>query len=346
MNCCMRAMAVVAVSLAAAWGTSAQAQCIEPYDEAMEMPPESAPTLELSEQFAALTGPTFAGAAPGGYIDNAIPMTQFRFRFDAAYDNPTPDRTEFFYPKCGCFRGIMGSAAFDPNAPGPPLPETGVDYQEYRMYLEVAPWQNASAFVELPFREINPVVNNNTGGLGDLIAGFKAVLWSNPCKQHYLTFQMKVYTPTGDGDRGLGTDHASIEPGLLYTVRTDSGFTIFSELRHWVPLSDSIEVVTGDEWDGDVLRYGIGIGYDVINRCDTRLTPVIEFVGWSIFDGFTTDLNAPNAARDVAGDTIVNAKFGARYTTGPNSFYAGYGTALTSDVWYEDILRLEYRRAF
>src|SRR5205085_1898326 len=68
-------------------------------------------------------GSSVALAAPGGYIDNAIPKTMFRLRFDAAYDDNRPDRAEFFYAKCGCFRvaGVPG------RAPGPPLQETSVD---------------------------------------------------------------------------------------------------------------------------------------------------------------------------------------------------------------------------
>jgi len=30
----------------------------------------------------------------------------------------------------------------------------------------------------------------------------------------------------------------------------------------------------------------------------------------------------------------------------PNDVYIGYGRALTGEVWYKDILRVEYRRFF
>ena len=56
----------------------------------------------------------------GGYIDNAVPVTMFRLRYESAYGNNRPDRAEFFYAKCGCFK--------TPDAKGPPLPETNVDY--------------------------------------------------------------------------------------------------------------------------------------------------------------------------------------------------------------------------
>src|SRR5262249_13954942 len=60
------------------------------------------PTLP-PEQFAALGGETVAlgDRSAVGYIDPAIPLTQFRLRYDAAYRDNRPDRAEFFYPKCG-----------------------------------------------------------------------------------------------------------------------------------------------------------------------------------------------------------------------------------------------------
>ena len=51
--------------------------------------------------------------------------------------------------------------------------------------------------------------------------------------------------------------------------------------------------------------------------------------------------------KDAAGETIVNLKLGTRFgLSQSDSFYIGYGRALTSDVWYTDIFRLEYRRTF
>ena len=47
------------------------------------------------------------------------------------------------------------------------------------------------------------------------------------------------------------------------------------------------------------------------------------------------------AIADADGDTIVNAKFGVRtHLWDGNHLYIGYGTALTSDVWYDEILPL------
>lgn len=292
--------------------------------------------FDLGEAAAAQSGSSFAVLDnPGGYIDSAIVGSQFRFRFDAAYNNPMPDRVEFFYGQCG----ILGG-------PGPPAIETSVDYQEFIPYLEWAFNERFSVFVETPIRLINPDVNQNAGGFSDLNAGFKYALIA--CPDEYLTAQLRIYTPTGQADLGLGTGHVSIEPSILYFRRFNECWTLQAELRDWIPISDSV-AGNGDNFAGNVLRYGVGLGYDLWSCCDgctsKRLTPVGEIVGWTILDGFGFDGNIP-AEVDQAGVTIVNAKLGARYTVNEHSFYAGFGTALTGEVWYQDIFRLEYRQAF
>ncbi len=42
-----------------------------------------------------------------GYIDNPIVQNQIRIRFDAAFEDQFPDRSEFFYAKCSCFRSSI-----------------------------------------------------------------------------------------------------------------------------------------------------------------------------------------------------------------------------------------------
>jgi hypothetical protein len=53
-----------------------------------------------------------------GYIDNPIVDSEIRIRFDDAFEDRFPDRSEFFYAKCACYRMLSGPAQ-DPNAPGP-----------------------------------------------------------------------------------------------------------------------------------------------------------------------------------------------------------------------------------
>src|SRR2546430_9160525 len=86
-----------------------------------------------------------------GYLENPFVGTQLRIRFDAAFDDRTPDRAEFFYAKCGCFR-LLG---LDPKAPGPgPGIVTNLRFQEYTADFEYAVSHRFSGFAEIPFRGI------------------------------------------------------------------------------------------------------------------------------------------------------------------------------------------------
>jgi hypothetical protein len=276
------------------------------------------------------------GVAYGSYIDSALIRSQFRFRFDAAYNDNRPDRAEFFYPKCGCF----------PGAPGPPLPEKRVDYQDLTAYLEGALNPRFSVFLEAPYRFLNPEVNGNTNGFSDLNAGFKAALISTP--EQVLTFQFRTYIPTGDADRGLGTDHVSLEPAFLLWQQVSDKFYFEAELRDWIPIGGT------PGWEGNVIRYGVGLSYFIIGEPQLPgrpvqnplgVAPVLEFVGWTVLSGkeFAPDIGT----KDAAGDTIVNAKLGLRINYGDHqSFAVSYGRALTGAVWYKDIIRVEYRFIF
>ncbi len=48
--------------------------------------------------------------------------------------------------------------------------------------------------------------------------------------------------------------------------------------------------------------------------------------------------------REVDGENIANLKFGLRFGfSNKRSLYVGYGAALTDDVWYDDVVRVEFR---
>jgi hypothetical protein len=287
------------------------------------------------EQAAATLGLT-AALDGAGYVDDAIPRTQMRVRFDAAYDDNRPDRAEFFYPKCGCFGG---------SAPGPKLPETSVDYQEVSTYLEYAPSCRFSGFIEVPVRFINPEVNRDFTGIGDINVGSKLALISSD--DTVLTFQGRVYVPTGNAREGLGTHHPSLEPALLLYQRLADRLALQAEFRDWIPIG-------GTDFQGNVLRYGVALNYLALNGHQFRVIPVSELVGWTVLSGKELD-GLTGATMDATGDTIVNAKFGVRLGFGSleqrgllsqSELYVGYGRALTGAVWYKDILRVEYRLKF
>jgi hypothetical protein len=285
-----------------------------------EDPPETAPPPPEGD-----SGPTGKESSVG-YIDSALPFSHFRLRFDSAYRNRRPTRAEFFYARA--------------RDPGLPFVETNVDVQDVSGYLEVATSPRFSWFVETPFRFLNPDVNANSAGLGDLTAGFKFA-FVDTCDWTW-TFLFKTYVPTGDADRGLGTHHVSLEPGLLFNHRLAEQLTLEGEFRTWVP-------VDGTDFAGTVVRYGLGLGYGQRNPDGFWLIPVVEFVGWTALDGKQTVARSPTVfeVQDAAGETIVNGKFGARFGFGDRlDFYAGYGRALTGPTWYKDIFRVEFRLLF
>lgn len=272
-------------------------------------------------------GPQVSGSRVG-YIDNAIPGDLFRFRYDSSYGNNRPTRAEFFWPRAG-----------SSDAPGPPGREFNVDYQDFWAYLEKSVTERFSAFVELPVRLVNPAVDPNAGGVGDLNAGLKyAFLYSDDL---VASFQFRTYVPTGDGRLGLGTRHVSLEPAVLVWKPLTEDLLLEGEFRVWLP-------VEGTSFSGQVLRYGLGLSYNLGDE-DLWVAPVAEVVGWTVLGGKVSDVQPLGSAVVLSanGDTIVNVKLGLRVGMTPRSgFYAGYGRVLSGDRWYQDTFRVEFRVAY
>jgi Putative MetA-pathway of phenol degradation len=298
-----------------------------------------------------------------GYIENAVVGSQVRIRFDAGFNFSTPDLAEFFYAKCACYKGLatLNPQAFDPNAagPGPGVPKT-LNFQQLYLNAEYAPHRRFSAFVEVPFRWIQPqsfaalpippfAPFSNQGGLSDVRAGFKVAMLAS--YTHYLTVQFKTYFPSGDASRGLGTNHYSIEPTLLYYQKLSDRVSLESMLGDWHPIGGSAGVPTSgsEKFSGDVFLYGVGPSYELYRGPKVRFAPVVELVGWNIRGGFETLLGGPvlGVAREMTGTNIVNIKVGARTSFGNrSSLYVGYGRALTNVDWYDNLVRIEYRYSF
>ena len=77
------------------------------------------------------------------------------------------------------------------------------------------------------------------------------------------------------------------------------------------------------------------------------ITPVVELIGWRVLKGFETKTLLDPIGGDAGGVNIVNLKFGARTSfNNSGSFYVGFGWHLTDAVWYDKMLRIEYRAGF
>jgi len=293
-----------------------------------------------------LNGPRRRGSMVG-YIEDTLVSSKIRIRFDSALHDHAPDRAEFFYAKCGCYRDLpTNNATFDPDAPGPgPGVVDDLNFQQVYVEGEYATGTRVSVFAELPVRWLQPQtpgVFEHQHGLSDLRGGVRLALADTA--EQMVTLQLKAFLPTGDALRGLGTDHASVEPTLLYYRSLSDRASIESQFGLWLPIGGSNGVPTSsdDKFSGKVLSYGIGPSVDVYSKGDVRIAPVVEVVGWRVLSGFQTSDPA-----DASGINIVNLKFGARGSWGRgSSVYAGYGHALTKADWYNDIFRFEYRFAF
>ena len=285
-----------------------------------------------------------------GYVNDSDVSSKLRIRFDAGYGVSAADRAEFFYGKCGCYRGLpVSNPAYDPNAAGPgPGVLTDLNFSQLNILGEYAVGRRASIFGTLPVRFLQPQTFapgtgsfDNQSGISDINFGAKAGLFSNDQRQ--VTFSLNFAAPSGDALKGLGTDHWSVEPAVLYHERADR-FSLEAQFGEVFPTDGSAGVPTSspDKFSGKVLYYGFGPSFEVYRNGQTAFAPVVELVGWHVLNGFqTADVSS------AKGINIVNLKIGGRVLFGGNSsIYIGYGHALTDATWYDDIVRLEYRVGF
>ena len=308
---------------------------------AAQRPPAPAPAQVLS-----FTAQRRRGSFVG-YIEDPVVSSKIRVRFEMGLHNSVPDRAEFFYAKCGCYRDLApADPAYDPDAKGPgPGIVSDLNFQQLYVLGEYAPNERFSAFAELPIRWLQPQspgAFGNQTGISDLRAGVKFGLAAT--EEMSLTAQVKTFLSSGDALQGLGTGHASIEPGLLYHRNLSERAAIATQFSLWVPFggSNGVPRTVDGKFSGRVLSYGIGPSIDVYSTERMRFAPVVELVGWHVLSGYQTTSPA-----DASGTDIVNVKFGARATWANGaSIYGGYGRALTDSDWYDDILRFEYRMSF
>ncbi len=250
-------------------------------------------------------------SSPGGYVDDAIPQTMFRLRYDAEDGINRFDRAGFMFGTWqeGSFHthALVGNGAIrgtflDSKATGTQILSNTVRDQILSGYMEYAFNKRLSVFLDVPFQFVHFGPNIEDGpsdqqagdqkqfpehevrnarsdpiGAGDVQVGFKYAFIA--CEDNrYLTFQLRGYAPTGDPGMGLGTGHYSVEPGFLAYQRLTDRLVLQGELIDWIPIQAGIGA-------GNVLTYGGGFGYDLIKRPKFRFTPVVEVVGWTCLGG-------------------------------------------------------------
>ncbi|HEX3315411.1 MAG TPA: transporter [Gemmataceae bacterium] len=341
MRRCLTPLAWIAVTALALFGRAESgAQPAAPMPQppttqptAPTAPPPAPATPEPTSPFAPLTsaalGDTSVAMTAPGYLDPAAPANVFRFRFDFEHFIDRPDRAEFFYAKSG----LLGGRGVNEL-------QSTINTQVLTSYLEVAPTSGFSVFADLPYRIVKEQADTDVDrGISDIDFGIKTALILQP--DQILSLQLKAYAPSGNASDGLGNGHWTFEPSLLAWKKLGDKTQIYAQFGDWIPLTNS-------DFAGNVLEYGAGVSYTAFERGNFRVSPIVEVLGWSVLSGkeFTGLTTPVPMVLDAAGTTIVNAKFGVRLEAGSQSLYFGYGQALTHDVWYRDIFRMEYRVQF
>ncbi len=226
-------------------------------------------------------------------IDFVKPLSQLRLRFDSRYGLSLPDRAEYFWAE---------------PALGPKLPEHSVDYQRYSVRQEIG-GESFGVFTEVPLLSIDPVVNPNTTGLGDVIVGQKMLLTNAKNRKWQVAQILTTVLNTGSIHRGLGNGNTALEPGILVRRTLSETTYLHGEVKYWIPLG------ADPKHSGQILRYGLGLSTVAYQTDCFAMMPTLEVITHTVTSGQKT---LPSGELvDVDGETFSNLLFGTRYAWGP-----------------------------
>lgn len=226
-------------------------------------------------------------------IDPAQPFNNIRVRSAFGSGMQLPDRAEFFWGRTVDRRG-------------PPNGESVLDYQDLRLRMELGSKRFSTTF-EVPFRAVDPVINKNHAGLGDLQLITKTVLWDG--ERWMLTQYFGTQFPTGSSRMGLGTGHVGLEPGFLFRNKWSEQTWLHGELKFWFPLG------ADPEHHGQTIKFATGINRVWRETDADAIVPSFELTTFSILNGLARD--STNALRRIDGDSMLYMTPGVRYIVDP-----------------------------
>lgn len=264
-------------------------------------------------------------------IDITQPLNNLRIREVNYWRWHRPDRAEFYWAKPSSLGGI-----------GPAAVEHYVDSQELRILME-AGTPKFSVGTEIPLRWVDPVVNDNTGGMSDMTVTTKGVLLDGENLQ--LTQITRTFIPTGSVKKGLGTGHASLEPGLLARYRWSPSTYFHSELKYWFAMGGN------PNHSGQVLRLGQGISRIWYESDTFAVLPTLEFISMWVADGQQTDFPTTNLY-DIASIPVMEIHPGMRFAwdsggdAGLLEWGIHGGVAVTKEHFSAGQLRVEVRVSY
>jgi hypothetical protein len=246
------------------------------------------------------------------FADYARPWTVTRLRYDNLTNLIRPDRNQFFLKQTGNLKRpfpINGvSFRSDPS----------VNLQQLSLYQEAA-GEKGSMFIEIPYRQLDPLYSPTQAGFSDLNFGLKSLLFD--CELLQIGFQFRTFTPTGNAGRGLGTGHFSLDPSLTASLKLTPDTYFQAQLGNWIPLGGT------DRIAGGVLYW-----FSSLNQVVCRFTPdspliaTLEMDGWSFENGgFTRPVVIP-------GFVPGKGKSAAIQTSGGGVSYFNIGPGLRMSI--------------
>jgi hypothetical protein len=257
------------------------------------------------------------------HISASQPFNNIRIRSDFQYGWQFPNRAEYLW-------------AGPPK--GPKIPEVGLDLQEYSMLMEMGS-ETFSVGTELPLIWLNPTINPNTSGFGDMSVTTKLVLLKGQSLQ--LTQITRTHTPTGQASSGRGNGHVSMEPGLIARYSWEEQTMFHGMVTFFFPIG-------GDpNFSGEVLEYSFGIARVWYDSDQFAIIPTIESVNWAVLSG------AKGIKENkISGDYISNLHPGVRFVFDRGGdlglFEVGFGTgfSLTDNHFYQSLFRFDLRWSY
>ncbi len=264
-------------------------------------------------------------------IEPTQPFANIRIRADLVDDFRRPDRAEYFWAKTQALGGR-----------GPALVDRTVDYQDLRFRWEMG-GEAFSVATDIPLRSVDPVVNGNSTGFGDISVGTKLRMLDG--KDWQLSQVLWTYIPSGVPRRGLGTGHASLEPGLLVRHKWTCDTYGHSELKVLIPLG------ADRDYGGEVLRFGYGVSHLLYDSDTFAVMPTAELVSDWFLRGAASDPDPPRT-RKVDSEASVTGHLGVRFVQdtcgdfGLVEYGVDLGLGLNANRLYDGLLRFELRWVF
>lgn len=265
------------------------------------------------------------------FVESARPQTQQRYRWDAGYNLIFPDRNEFFWARADGF-------GTGPSPKAPFKGEKRLDYNDLSLYTETAA-ALISLFVNLPYRSINPEVDNGASGFGDMDIGTKTLLFD--CELFQIAFQLKTTLPVGNFTKGLGAGHVSLEPSLILGLRIGPDTYFQGQVAEWIPFG------TSPGYFGSLLHYHGSFNQTIWRVLpDVPLIATLEANGWSFQAGSYTDPFLGSFQKSN-GENYLSFGPGFRLVI-CDRFDFGIGTAfaVSNHHWADQLYRSEFRYRF